>query len=35
MPAFAGLPLFLLRMATDVDWEGERECFETLSREIG
>lgn len=35
MPAFAGLPLFFLRLATDVDWESERECFETLAREIG
>lgn len=35
MPAFVGLPLFLLRMATDIDWESERECFETMSREIG
>jgi len=34
VPAFTGLPLFLLRMSTEVEWETEKECFETLSKEF-
>lgn len=29
-----GLPRFLLRLAWHVDWTSERECFQTLSREL-
>lgn len=27
------LPLYLLRLATEVDWETEKSCFDTFSRE--
>ncbi|XP_037949367.1 DNA mismatch repair protein Mlh1 [Teleopsis dalmanni] len=32
-PSNIYLPLFLLRLATDVEWETEEECFETFCRE--
>lgn len=34
-PDSAGLPLFLLRLATEVDWATEKNCFEGVSRELG
>ncbi|KAI8372670.1 histidine kinase-like ATPase [Choanephora cucurbitarum] len=34
IPCMEKLPLFLLRLGTEVDWEHEKECFHTLSREI-
>lgn len=27
------LPMYLLRLATDVDWDSEKECFRNFSRE--
>jgi len=33
IPALEGLPVFLLRLSTEVEWETERECFESISRE--
>ncbi|GAB0093816.1 MLH1 [Sergentomyia squamirostris] len=33
-PPKSHLPMFILRLATEVDYETERECFESLSREI-
>ncbi|XP_039592376.1 DNA mismatch repair protein Mlh1 isoform X2 [Polypterus senegalus] len=33
IPALEGLPLFILRLATEVNWDDEKECFESFSRE--
>ncbi|XP_030386627.1 DNA mismatch repair protein Mlh1 [Scaptodrosophila lebanonensis] len=33
MPSKAQLPLYLLRLATEVEWEQEAPCFETFCRE--
>lgn len=33
-PNIDRLPHFLLCLATRVDWEGEKECFETFLREL-
>lgn len=27
------LPMYILRLATEVEWSREKACFETLSRE--
>lgn len=27
------LPLYILRLATEVDWNSEQKCFDTFSRE--
>ena len=27
--------MFVLRLATEVNWESERECFDSLAKEIG
>ncbi|XP_067837466.1 DNA mismatch repair protein Mlh1 [Heptranchias perlo] len=35
VPALEGLPMFILRLATEVNWDEEKECFETLSKECG
>ncbi|XP_052803937.1 DNA mismatch repair protein Mlh1-like isoform X2 [Mya arenaria] len=34
VPDLEGLPMLVLRIATEVDWEGEKECFESFSREM-
>nr|KAF6420788.1 mutL-like protein 1 [Molossus molossus] len=33
VPSLEGLPIFILRLATEVNWDEEKECFESLSRE--
>lgn len=27
------LPMYILRLATEVDWQSEKKCFDTFSRE--
>jgi DNA mismatch repair protein MLH1 len=34
-PCLHGLPVFLLRLATQVDWNEEKPCFHGISREVG
>lgn len=29
----AHLPMYILRLATEVDWQSEKRCFDTFSRE--
>lgn len=33
IPALEGLPMFILRLATEVNWDEEKECFDSLSKE--
>lgn len=33
MPSMAFLPMYILRLATEVDWQSEKQCFQTFSRE--
>ncbi|KAL2082885.1 hypothetical protein ACEWY4_020658 [Coilia grayii] len=33
VPAMEGLPMFILRLATEVNWENEKDCFRDFSRE--
>ena len=35
VPTLHGLPLFLLRLATQVEWTEERPCFYLIARELG
>ncbi|KAL7572827.1 hypothetical protein ACA910_014681 [Epithemia clementina (nom. ined.)] len=35
VPCLHGLPLFLLRLATEVDWTEEKPCFRGICRELG
>ncbi|XP_048451790.1 DNA mismatch repair protein Mlh1 [Rhincodon typus] len=35
VPALEGLPMFILRLATEVNWDEEKECFEKLCKECG
>ena len=32
-PLLEGLPMYILRLATEVNWESERGCFESFARE--
>ncbi|GAA6214051.1 DNA mismatch repair protein Mlh1 isoform X1 [Lates japonicus] len=32
-PIMEGLPMFILRLATEVNWDNERECFRDFSKE--
>ncbi|KAJ3092874.1 DNA mismatch repair protein [Quaeritorhiza haematococci] len=34
IPNIDKLPTFLLRLGSEVNWENEKECFETMSREL-
>uniref|UniRef100_F6UF19 DNA mismatch repair protein Mlh1 n=1 Tax=Ciona intestinalis TaxID=7719 RepID=F6UF19_CIOIN len=33
-PPLHGLPTFVMRLATEVDWESEKSCFDTVCKEI-
>lgn len=33
LPDLDGLPLYLLRLASEVDWSNEKECFLNFCRE--
>uniref|UniRef100_A0A2K5CJJ4 DNA mismatch repair protein S5 domain-containing protein n=1 Tax=Aotus nancymaae TaxID=37293 RepID=A0A2K5CJJ4_AOTNA len=33
VPPLEGLPIFILRLATEVNWDEEKECFENLRKE--
>ncbi|XP_061186052.1 DNA mismatch repair protein Mlh1-like isoform X1 [Saccostrea echinata] len=33
VPNMEGLPMFVLRLATEVNWDSERECFDTFCKE--
>ncbi|XP_012672471.1 DNA mismatch repair protein Mlh1 [Clupea harengus] len=33
VPAMEGLPMFILRLATEVNWDNERDCFHDFGRE--
>lgn len=33
IPSMAFLPMYILRLATEVDWDEEQECFRTFCRE--
>ena len=32
-PWFGGLPIYVVRLATDVIWDDEKQCFETVAHE--
>ncbi|KAI0210070.1 DNA mismatch repair protein Mlh1 [Lamellibrachia satsuma] len=32
-PLESALPMYILRLATEVNWDSEKDCFETFSRE--
>uniref|UniRef100_A0AAX7UYT8 DNA mismatch repair protein S5 domain-containing protein n=1 Tax=Astatotilapia calliptera TaxID=8154 RepID=A0AAX7UYT8_ASTCA len=32
-PVMEGLPMFILRLATEVNWDGEKDCFRDFSKE--
>ena len=34
IPFFGGLPIFLLRLATEVNWDEEEACFQNLAEEL-
>ncbi|XP_072268231.1 DNA mismatch repair protein Mlh1 [Pyxicephalus adspersus] len=33
IPPLEGLPMFILRLATEVNWDDEKECFKSFSKE--
>ncbi|KAK5638973.1 hypothetical protein RI129_013268 [Pyrocoelia pectoralis] len=35
VPEMGHLPMYILRLATEVDWEHEKKCFKSFARETG
>ena len=33
IPPLEGLPMYILRLATEVNWDSEKDCFDTFFRE--
>lgn len=33
VPDMEGLPMYILRLATEVNWDSEKECFDSFARE--
>lgn len=33
-PPFAHLPMFMIRLATEVNYDGEKECFQAIAKEL-
>lgn len=33
IPNMEGLPMYILRLATEVNWDSEKDCFDTFARE--
>ncbi|KAK9869246.1 hypothetical protein WA026_002996 [Henosepilachna vigintioctopunctata] len=33
VPDTSGLPMYIIRLATEVNWESEKECFHTFAKE--
>ncbi|XP_064647618.1 DNA mismatch repair protein Mlh1-like isoform X2 [Lineus longissimus] len=34
LPQMEGIPMLVLRLASEVNWDSEQECFETICREM-
>lgn len=34
VPSMCQLPMYVLRLASEVDWDDEKRCFQTIAREI-
>lgn len=34
-PDLVDLPMFMIRLTTEVEWSSEKECFDAIAKEIG